>query len=108
MTDLEMWSLIIGVVAPLVYAIVQQPKWRPWLRALVTILLTLLVAAGTAYFNHDFDGRSWLSSVLLVFVAAITSYHGLWKPTGIAPAIERTTSGAPTAPQDTPEAEGAV
>ncbi len=108
MTDLQMWSLIVGVLAPLVYAIVQQPKWPRPVRAIVMVLLTVLVGGGTAYFNGDFNGRSIVSSVLLVFVSAITAYHGLWKPTGVAPAIERTTSGAPTSPAATPEAQGNV
>jgi hypothetical protein len=92
--DLQNWSLLVGVVAPLAVAIIQQPGWRPAMRAVVTVLCCLLLAAGTAYFTGAFNGRGYLSALLLVFVGAITAYKGLWKPTGIAPAIETKTSPA--------------
>lgn len=106
MTDLQMWSLLVGFVAPLAFAVIQQPRWHPPLRAAMTVLLVLITAAGTAYFTGDLNGRSFISSALLVFVSAITSYQGLWRKTGIAPAIERSTSGEPTTPAETPEAQG--
>ena len=106
MSDLQMWSLLVGILAPPVYAVIQQPRWKPPVRAGMTVVLVLFTATGTAYFQHDFTGKGIVSSALLVFVAAVSSYIGFWKKTGIAPAIERTTSGQPTTPAATPEARG--
>jgi len=98
-----MWSALVGGVAPLVVAVVQQPSWGRPVRAVVTLVLCLLFGAGTAYFNDQFNGRAIISSVLVVLFAAWTSYLGLWKPTRVAPAIEATTSPAATTSPDAGE-----
>ncbi len=90
--NLTMWSLIVGFLSPVVISIIQQPSWQRPLRAVVTFLWAVIVGAATAYFSDEFGGRSIVSSVLFVLVTAIATYNGLWKRTGIAPAIEGATS----------------
>lgn len=102
MTNLEMWSLLVGIAAPVVLAIVQQPSWTRPMRAAVTFLLCLLLGAGTAYFNGDLSGKTWVSCTLLILVATYSSYVALWKPTKIAPAIESSTSPGMNMPPTTP------
>jgi peptidoglycan/LPS O-acetylase OafA/YrhL len=105
MTALQMWSLIIGALAPIVIAWVQQPKWAEWLRAVVTVVFCLIVGSVNVWLNGDFAKASdWVAAVGLIFMAAITAYKGFWKPTGIAPKMEAATSPGqgthdnPTAP----------
>ncbi len=99
MSDLLMWSAIVGFVAPPVVALVQQPSWTRPVRAIVTLIFCLILGAGTAYFNGALNGRNWISCVLVVFVAAIAAYGGFWKPTRIATSIETATSpNTPPAP----------
>jgi hypothetical protein len=97
MTNLQMWSLIVGFVMPPVQAILQQQHWPNRIRALLNFVLCAVVALGITYFKGGIDFHNWISSALVVLVTAIASYHGLWKPTDVAPAIEAKTSTAPPA-----------
>jgi hypothetical protein len=93
MTTLQVWSLIIGTLAPIVIAWIQQPKWPDWLRAVVTAVFCLVVGFGNVWLNGDLTKASdWVGAVGLVFMAAITAYKGFWKPTGIADKMESATS----------------
>lgn len=98
MTDLQMWSFLVGALAPLLIAVLQQPTWGRPLRALVGLVVIVLLALGTCYFQGDFEGRSIVSSLLVLLVTAYASYGHFWKPTGIAPGLESATSpGHPVA-----------
>ncbi|HEY6008455.1 MAG TPA: hypothetical protein VIU40_09055 [Geobacteraceae bacterium] len=92
MTDQEMWALIVGALAPLVIAIIQQPKWAETKRVAVTVGFCIAAGAGTSYFAGNFSGRSLISDILMVLVAALATYRGVWRPSGIAPRIEVATS----------------
>jgi amino acid transporter len=93
MTVIQMWSLLIGAVLPPLLAVVQQPKWPDWLRALVTLLVCVVVGLGNVYLNGDLThATSVVEAILLVLVAALSTYKGLWKPTGVADKIESATS----------------
>lgn len=96
-TNLAMWSLIVGTLMPPVLALIQQPRWSNTVRSVVMVIASIVVGAGTAYFENDqvFVGKSIVQSVLTVMVAAIATYHGFWKPTEIAPTIEKATSTDP-------------
>lgn len=101
MTDTELWALAAGFIsATFVLPVIQQPSWPSQVRALVTFVWCILVAACTAYLTGAFsaatDFRSWATAFLGVFVGAITGYKGFAQPIGIAGAIERATSpGSP-------------
>jgi len=101
MNDLQMWTLVVGFLsATFVLPIIQQPRWSPQIRSVVTFIYSIIVGIGTAYLTGAFDGvhdlRTGVSSVLLLLVVAIASYKGFAKPVGIAPAIEDATSIGPT------------
>lgn len=97
MTDLLMWSLIVGFFMPPVQAVIQQSTWSTELRAGANLVLCAVAAVGVVYFEGDFTGRRFIQSALIVGVTAIAFYKGTWKPTGIAPAIESATSPSTTA-----------
>lgn len=92
MSDLQMWSLIVGTLAPLVIAVIQQPRWPVAFRSVVAVTLCVLLGLGTTYFNGGLDGRPAVSSILVVIVAALATYQSFWRPTGIVPAVEAATS----------------
>lgn len=97
MTDTAMWELVAGFLsATFVLPVIQQPTWSARGRALVTFVWSILVGLGVVYFTDHFAGvdtaREVASSILLVLVSAIASYHGFAKPSGIAPAIETWTA----------------
>jgi hypothetical protein len=92
MTTLQMWALVAGFLSPPVIALIQQPKWPSRLRAVITFAWSLILAAVTVGINGDFTGRKWIEVSLTILVSAIATYHGLWKPTEIAPKIETVTT----------------
>ncbi|MFJ5967873.1 hypothetical protein [Streptomyces sp. NPDC093060] len=96
-TDAELWAAGLGFVLPPVIAIVNQPRWSGAVRGLLMLAVAAVVGLGTAYFNGDFDGKPIVTCMLVAAVTIGTSYHTVWKPSGIAPGIERATStgGAP-------------
>jgi len=95
MSNLAMWSAVVGFFLPAVIAVIQQPTWSQGVRAAVTFLVSIVAGAGTAYFTGDLNGVDWVSATLIILVSAISVYKGLYQPTGIAPKIETATSKKP-------------
>jgi hypothetical protein len=87
-----MWSLIVGFFMPPVQAVIQQAHWPSQVRAGVNFVACAIAGAGVAFFQGDFTGRRFVESALVVLVTTIAVYKGTWKPTGLAPAIEKRTS----------------
>ena len=92
MTEIEMWSLIVGFVLPPVLSVVQQSGWSDRLRAIVAFLACALAGAGVAYFQGDLTGRRFVEAGLVVLVTAVATYRNFWRPTGVSPAIETKTN----------------
>lgn len=97
MTDTQMWEFVVAFLsATFVLPAIQRPRWSDRVRALVTFGYSVVVALGTAYLSDGFEGdhdvRTAVTSILMMLVAAIATYHGFAKPTGIAPAIETATT----------------
>lgn len=95
--NVQMWSLIAAFFVPPLLAILQQPRFSATTRAVLSFLAAVVVGGGVVYFegNLSWDNKDTLvSSVLLVLVTSIATYHGFWKPTGVAPAVEEKTSPA--------------
>jgi hypothetical protein len=92
LSDAELWAAALAVVLPPVIAIVNQPRWSGAVKALFMLVVAAVDGLGTAYFNDQFTGRTIVGCILLAVVIIGTTYHTLWKPSGIAPGIERATS----------------
>lgn len=90
-SDLLMYSALVGFLLPPVLAIVMQSSWSQQFKAVVAFVACLIAGAGTAYFDADLDGRTWVSSTLIVLTTGLATYRNFWKSTGIAPAIESAT-----------------
>jgi VIT1/CCC1 family predicted Fe2+/Mn2+ transporter len=92
MSNLTQWSALIAFFVPLVVALLNQEKWSAQIKAVLFFAVSIVAAAGTAYFQGDLTGKRWLDSALVVVAAGAAFYHGWWKPVGIAPQIESATS----------------
>lgn len=101
MTDLQMWSLLVGFFLPPALAVIQQPGWSDRFRTVVAFLACCVAGAGTAYFQDDWHGRPVTSAILVTLVTSLATYRNFWKTTGVAPKIEFATSGA-SQPTDVP------
>jgi VIT1/CCC1 family predicted Fe2+/Mn2+ transporter len=91
-SDLEMWSLIVGFALPPVLSVIQQSNWSDRLRAVVAFAACAVAGAGVAYFQGDLTGERFVEAGLVVLVSALATYRNFWKPTGVSPAIEAKTN----------------
>lgn len=90
--DSTMWAGIVGFGMPAVIALLNQCRWDSRIKAVVAFGACLLAALGTVWAQGDVDVRNWVRTSMIVFVAAIGTYHVWWKPSNIAPTIEAATS----------------
>jgi hypothetical protein len=93
-SNLAMWSLVVGFFVPIVTAVVIRQAWAPGLKAIANFVIAAVAALGVVYFKGDLDTsnkNAIVSSILLVLVTSIASYHGLLRPTLVAPSIEKAT-----------------
>lgn len=95
MTNLEVWSALVGVVMPLVVSLVNQSSWPKGLGAVVSVATSLAAAGVTCWLHGDLNGNDYLGSVSVILSASFATYHLFWKPTGIAPKVESLTSLRP-------------
>lgn len=91
--NLGLWSTIAGFLTPLAVAVINQPRWTPFVRALLTVVFCLGVAAATTAVEGRLNEVRWTTATLIVLAAAIGTYETLWK--NVAPRIEAATSPAP-------------
>lgn len=88
--NLAMWSGIAGFLAPLLVALVQQPTWPSFVRALVLLAGSIGLASVTAALEGKLTGERWVAASLLIASTAIVTYQSLWK--NVAPQLEAATS----------------
>jgi VIT1/CCC1 family predicted Fe2+/Mn2+ transporter len=91
-TDIVMWSSVVGFFLPAVLAIIQQPKWSDRVRTVVAFVACAVAGAGTAYFQGDLTGRRFVEAGLVVLVTAMATFRNFWKSSGVSGAIERQTA----------------
>jgi hypothetical protein len=93
MTDTASFDLAIGgAVMPFLIAIINQATWNPKLKGVVAFALCLGAAALLAALHGTLTLTNWRDTAILVTSAAMVMYHALWKPSGLAPAIETATT----------------
>lgn len=92
LSNAQLWAAALGYVLPPVIALVVQPRWHGWIKGALMLLVATGDGLGTAYFNDQFHGKPTVTCVLTAAIAIGVAYHTVWKPSGIAPGIERATS----------------
>ena len=86
----------IGWVMPLLVAVVVRSKWPNWVKGVVALLTSVILGAVSVATAGDLSNPTdWLAAAITVLTASQVAYHTWWKPTGIAPAIERNTQPTP-------------
>jgi hypothetical protein len=92
MTDLDMWSGIVGFAVPPLVAVFVQSAWPAWARAVFAFVVCVAGGGVTAAFTGYLHGMSPARSVLVVLFSALTFYRVFWHPSQIAPMIEKKTN----------------
>ena len=86
-----LWLMAVGFFSPLVIAVIQQTRWSVRRQSIVAFCFYVVVAAVTAWLAGIFTTAGVIVAILVIFVTAGNSYKLLWKPTGVAPAIQAAT-----------------
>jgi hypothetical protein len=85
-----------GVLMPFIIAVINQRSWSPQIRGAVAFVVCLIASAVLAWTHGDLTWGDWRNTAVVVTGASMVMYHALWKPSGLAPAVEDATSvGAP-------------
>ncbi|MER6232570.1 hypothetical protein ACFUC2_05240 [[Kitasatospora] papulosa] len=89
----------VGGLMPLITAVVQRPEWSvrnkkivAAVMALIAGVVTVVSTSGLDQFQHGLPALGTIGAVLAVSQSA---HDLIWKPSGIAPAIESVTSPKP-------------
>ena len=91
LTTLDRWSMLVGTFLPVLIAVVNRQLWPGWAKLLVSAVMCVLASAVTVYLQGQWNAHDLVGSLILVASFAYASYHWAWKPSGVAPAIERAT-----------------
>lgn len=94
-------NVLIGVVMPLVIALINQCHWTSKLKSLVAIVVCVGAAAITEAIRAGdaFSLANWRATAIVIAGAAVISYQTWWRPSTWAPSLEAATTvstGAPT------------
>ncbi|MGW7596234.1 hypothetical protein [Streptomyces rubiginosohelvolus] len=94
----------VGGLRPLITAVVQRPEWSVRAKKIVAALMALLAGVATVASTNGLGqlqhGLPTLGTIGAVLAVSPSAHDLIWKPSGIAPAIESITS-----PKTSPAAE---
>ena len=86
-------SLLVGVFIPVLVGLVTKASWHPGVKAGLLAGLSAISAAVTEWLNSPGDNFVW-SQFLLTFIAtvvtAVAFHFGIWQPTKVTEAAQRT------------------
>lgn len=91
MSNLQTWSTLVGLVMPVIVALLNQPQWKPWVKSAVAIAASVVAAGVTCELSGQLSVSDLAGSAITIATASIATFHLFWKPTGAAPAIEAST-----------------
>lgn len=91
--DTVSWGILAGVFTPLLTSIVQRPTWSKGKRTAWGVVVSIVIGLLTCLTDGTLDqATTVLATVAAVVLAAATAYGNLWKPSGVAGAIENATT----------------
>jgi len=91
-TQLVLLSGVVGFFVPALLAVINRYNWSSQAKAICTFVVSVVVAFLTTWIGGDIDSKTQVvTAILTVFSAAIMFYHRWWKPSEIAPEIEKAT-----------------
>lgn len=91
MAHLGNLSAVVGLLLPLLVAVLQQTHWKSSTRAAIGFLCCMLAAFFTTWAEGRLNTKDLLSSFFIVFTVAQVSYAQFWKKVGVTTVIESKT-----------------
>lgn len=92
MTDLDMWSGIVGFAVPPLVSVFVQSSWPAWARAVFAFAVCMAGGGVTAALTGYLEGAGTARAALVVLFSALTFYRTFWHPSKIATMIETKTN----------------
>jgi hypothetical protein len=92
-------AVIVGFFLPILLAIPIQSHWPSLLKTLFAVGAYAGAGAVTAAASGTLTGKSFWQITLVILTLGVVGYQGVWKPSGLAPAIETHTSTLPARSQ---------
>lgn len=96
MSTLDIASLLVGTLLPLLVSVINRAHWPSWGKGAVAIVSSVVAGVITAWATDQLHGKGIAEAVGIVLVAAVGTYKALWQPAGIGPRIEVATTPART------------
>lgn len=90
-STVDQWTIIVGVMLPLVIAAINRTVWDSASKAISSVVLCVIAAGGELLFKGQLSVTTLLPNAITIFFLVVTTYKGFWKPTGVTDAIEKKT-----------------
>lgn len=90
--DVVQASALVGAVLPIVAAIPKQNHLSYRTNALIVVLVAAAASVLATGVSADLTPLNLATSFALTYTTAVAFDHGLWRPTGIAAAVQTRTS----------------
>jgi len=92
--DTQLISVVGGVVVPILVGVVTKLRASSGLKSILNAALSAITGAvGAGQVEDGWSFKVFVVSWAITFAISIASYYGLYKPTGIAPAMQERTAG---------------
>lgn len=89
-------NALVGFLLPLLIAVIQKERWRNSIRVAVGTASCAVAAVITTWADGKLNFHDLAASAVIIFILTKTTYLAVWKPSGLAPAIQNATGGANT------------
>jgi hypothetical protein len=94
-------ALVLGLFSPWAVAAVTQSHWSKTEKTAASVIVSVIVAVGSLLVDGKLGNvGDVFQTLLIVLTTAEATYQKLWKPTGVAGAIESATSPASSVDPD--------
>lgn len=74
-----LWNLFLALVAPNGIAWMVRPHWQGWVRALVMVATSVVIATVTLVLSGALVWSNLFVSIIMVLVGTVVAYKFLWK-----------------------------
>lgn len=103
--DVQTVARLLGIVVPILVALITKRYAQKWVKALSNILLSAVAGVLAPILAGDTAPHSLgavFNGIVNAFIVSIVAYYGIFKPTGIVDALQNKTGGFGVGGSETP------
>lgn len=91
--DPQVGSLLVGTVVPLLVGLLSKSRASSGLKAILNAVLSVLAGATVAAATGPVEIKTLVVGAISAWVTSVSTYYGLWKPSGVSTAVSNTAPG---------------